>query len=210
MNRKVNGMTDTLPTGSNPDIVTEAVARNLQDFRHRHGFSLDQLARAAQVSKGTLVQIEQGRANPSIGVLCRIASVLRVSVADLVDVSQSDPVIIAEAATSPVLWTGRNGGEGRLLLGSKAPDMMELWSWHMHPGDRYEASAHSAGTVEFLTVSEGRLIIETDGRTYDIETGQSAQLQADRAHTYACGGKTVTRFHMSVVEWQKLRPGAGD
>ena len=203
-------MTDTLPTGSNPDIVTEAVARNLQEFRHRHGFSLDQLAQAAQVSKGTLVQIEQARANPSIGVLCRIAAILRVSVADLVDVSQSDPVIVAESEGSPVLWTGQNGGQGRLLLGSKAPDMMELWVWEMNPGDRYEATAHSAGTVEFLSVSEGSLRIETDGRSYDVLPGQSAQLQADRAHTYACLGDRTTRFHMTVVEWQKLRPSASD
>jgi len=80
----------------------------------------------------------------------------------------------------------------------------------MNPGDRYEATAHSAGTVEFLSVSEGSLRIETDGRSYDVLPGQSAQLQADRAHTYACLGDHTTRFHMTVVEWQKLRPSASD
>ncbi|MER9140028.1 helix-turn-helix domain-containing protein [Mesorhizobium sp. M0830] len=45
--------------------------------------SLDALARRAGLSKGTVVAIEQAKANPSVGVLCRLAFAFSLSVTDL-------------------------------------------------------------------------------------------------------------------------------
>src|SRR5437870_9832418 len=107
------------PGGLNdPDAVGAAVARNLVDFRRRRALSLKQLAQRSGVSKGMLVQIEQGRTNPSIATLCRIANALGIAVARFVEVGEAPTVRLVKAAEAPVLWQGGGGASlARLLIG---------------------------------------------------------------------------------------------
>ncbi|WP_251268452.1 helix-turn-helix domain-containing protein, partial [Enterobacter hormaechei] len=71
--------------------------------------SLDELSRRAGVSKGMLVDIEACRANPSIALLCRLASALGVSVADFVNVATAPPVKVIAEGEIPTLWQGEQG-----------------------------------------------------------------------------------------------------
>jgi transcriptional regulator with XRE-family HTH domain len=184
------------------DAMNEAIARRVASLRKGSRMSFDELAARSDISKGMLVQIEQGRANPSISTLCKLASALRVSVADLVSAGD-DPnrsVRIVAPGTAPVLWQGSKGGAATLLVGSEGPDMLELWDWHLMPGERFEARPHPAGTQELLSVTEGTLALEVDGRTHLLGAGTSAFARTDCAHAYVCHGKKSVRFSMVVYE----------
>ena len=127
MSRKVNITTNT---AAPEDEMAAMVAGRIAILRKSRGYTFDELAKRARVSKGTLVQIEQGDANPSISTLCRLASALGASVADLVstkDKAQS-AVVVAGAEQARSLWAGPNGGSGVLLAGTTGPDMLELWN----------------------------------------------------------------------------------
>ncbi|EWF70820.1 helix-turn-helix domain-containing protein [Klebsiella michiganensis] len=94
MTNKVNITTDA---GADAAMINEAVAARIKRYRAEKKISLDELSRRAGVSKGMLVDIEACRANPSIALLCRLASALGVSVADFVNVATAPPVkVIAE------------------------------------------------------------------------------------------------------------------
>jgi quercetin dioxygenase-like cupin family protein len=148
-----------------------------------------------------LVQIEQGQANPSIATLCKVAAALGASVADLVQVAGRHPAEVMPAASPRLLWRGPKGGSATLLVGSAGPDMLELWSWELRPGERYDAPAHPEGTQELLHVERGRLALAFGEVSYVIETGGSAVAQTDRPHAYACDGKRPAQFTMVVAEW---------
>lgn len=45
-----------------------------QGVRREHTLTLDELSRRSGVSKGMLVEIEKGEANPSIAILCKVAA----------------------------------------------------------------------------------------------------------------------------------------
>ncbi|WP_374653511.1 helix-turn-helix domain-containing protein [Dongia sp.] len=182
--------------------MNEAIARRVSSLRKGAQLTFDELAARSDISKGMLVQIEQGRANPSISTLCKLAAALRVSVSDLVstDNHPSRSVRIVAPGTSPVLWQGPKGGSATLLIGSEGPDMLELWDWCMVPGERFEARPHPAGTQELLNVVEGTLALEVDGRSYLVSAGSSAFARTDCAHAYACHGKKKVRFSMVVHE----------
>src|SRR5690554_7888675 len=62
-NQTVNIMTEKSKTA-----INEAIAKRVNSFRKQYGMSLDELAKSAEISKGMLVQIEKGRANPSIEI----------------------------------------------------------------------------------------------------------------------------------------------
>src|SRR5471030_1385669 len=63
------------------DALEYLVGVNLARLRAERQLSLDALARASGVSRAMLAQIESGRSVPSIKVLHKIASALKVSVA---------------------------------------------------------------------------------------------------------------------------------
>ena len=185
--------------------LIEIVSGRIRDRRRDQRLSLDRLAALAGVSKGMLVQIEQGQANPSIATLCKVAAALGASVADLVQVAGRHPAEIMPAASPRLLWRGPKGGSATLLVGSAGPDMLELWSWELRPGERYDAPAHPEGTQELLHVARGRLALAFGEISYVIETGGSAVAQTDRPHAYACDGKRPVHFTMVVTEWHAPR-----
>jgi transcriptional regulator with XRE-family HTH domain len=188
--------------------LIEIISSRIRDRRRDQRLSLDRLATLAGVSKGMLVQIEQGQANPSIATLCKVAAALGASVADLVQVAGRHPAEVMPAASPRLLWRGPKGGSATLLVGSAGPDMLELWTWELRPGERYDAPAHPEGTQELIHVVRGRLALAFGEVSYVIETGGSAVAQTDRPHAYACDGKRPAHFTMVVAEWHTPRRDA--
>jgi len=183
------------------DVVSSRIRQRRSDKR----LSLDRLAALAGVSKGMLVQIESGQANPSIATLCKVAAALGASVADLVQLSGQHPAEVLPAAAPRLLWRGPKGGTATLLVGSAGPDMLELWSWELRPGERYDAPAHPQGTEELIHVVRGRLSLAFGDVRYAIESGGSAVAHTDRPHAYACDGRKPVHFTMVVAEWHQGR-----
>lgn len=183
-------------------LVSKAMQSRVAETRRLRGLSFSQLASLSGVSKGMLVQIEQGKANPSIAILCKVASALRVSVAELFEMSDEShsPVRPIPPRETTKLWIGPNGGSAALLVGTEGPDMLELWEWELFPGERFEAQPHSRGTRELLHVTKGTLELEVDGASYPLAKGGSAVARTERPHAYACTGSTTTRFTMVVFE----------
>ena len=62
----------------NTDYLSQNVSENLKRIRQSKGMSLEQVAEQTGVSKSMLAQIERGTANPSLGVLGKITSGLRI------------------------------------------------------------------------------------------------------------------------------------
>ena len=183
------------------DVVSSRVRQRRSDKR----LTLDRLAALAGVSKGLLVQIESGQANPSIATLCKVAVALGASVADLVQVAGQHPAEVLPAGAPRLLWRGPKGGSATLLVGSSGPDMLELWSWELRSGERYEAQAHPQGTEELIHVVRGRLALAFGEVSYVIESGGSAVAHTDLSHAYACDGKKSVQFTMVVAEWHATR-----
>lgn len=197
MTQKVNIMTET---GADVNFVSLALAARIKDFRRQQKLTLDELSRRASVSKGMLVEIEKGAANPSIAILCKISAAMGVSVADIVDVAGKPAVHLVAQRDIPVLWTGEQGGTARLLAGNSGPDMVELWRWEMHPGELFASSGHPAGTFELLHVEEGVLTLQVDSTTLIVQKGCSAVARTDRPHHYTNADSSLLVFTMTVAE----------
>lgn len=189
-NREIEGLQE----------ISNALSGRIKSFRKTKRFSQDELSRLAGISKGMLVELEKGTANPSIAILCKLASALGLSVADIVNVSDTPSAYIVEQKDIPVLWQGEKGGTARLLAGTPGPDMIELWRWEMFPGERFEAQPHSAGTVELLHVESGVLGLSIEGHELTVNPGCSAVARTDVAHGYFNSGGDRLVFTMTVAE----------
>ncbi|HEY2683139.1 MAG TPA: helix-turn-helix domain-containing protein [Steroidobacteraceae bacterium] len=178
------------------------IARQIGRLRKSQNLSFDALAARSEVSKGMLVAIEQGGANPSIATLCKLASSLRVSVTDLLgeNIEPSCAVQVVAPDQARELWQGPKGGRAVLLVGSHGPDMLELWEWTLLPGEEFYSKGHPVGTMELLAVSEGILCMEVEGTINLIAAEHRAVAMTDRPHTYRCHGKKRARFQMAIHE----------
>ena len=65
--------------------MSNKISENLKKLRRRRGYSLEKVARLADLSLNTIVKIENGtNKNPTIETLTRIAKALEVGVDDLI------------------------------------------------------------------------------------------------------------------------------
>ncbi|MGP3911173.1 helix-turn-helix domain-containing protein [Nonomuraea sp. 10N515B] len=181
-----------------PELINQAVANNVRFQRSHRGLTLDQLAARSGVSRGMLVQVEQGRTNPSVSTLTRIASALGVTVARLVEVADVPMVRIVDKAD---VVTFRQGDvQARLLVGADTPMILELWDWRLSPGEHHDGDPHPPGTREMLTVLEGELTLSVYGRSHVIGKDDAVLFTADRPHRYANQGEEELRLIMVVAE----------
>jgi transcriptional regulator with XRE-family HTH domain len=184
------------------DTTLEAIARRLATARGAARISFDQLAVRSGVSKGSLVKLEQGQGNPSIGVLCQVAAALGISLSDLVsDATTGLEPVEFDPQGGKILWQGPQGGFARLVAGTSGADMVELWEWKLKPKERYDAAPHSKGTREMIEVESGKLGFSINGWKGSIPAGRGLLATTDLAHSYWCEGSRPVCFRMFVAEW---------
>jgi transcriptional regulator with XRE-family HTH domain len=185
-------------------VLALAIGARVKQERQARGWTLDQLADAAGVSRRMLVNVEQGAANPSVGTLLRISDALGVGLPALVEAPQPKPVKLIRSGEGAALWTSAAGGRALLVAGTESPDVVELWDWTLAPGDRHASDAHSAGTKELLQLQHGALTVTVGEQAFELETGDALTFPGNVAHSYANAGSEAARFTLAVFE-----PGVG-
>ncbi|HHN8317444.1 TPA: helix-turn-helix domain-containing protein [Morganella morganii] len=197
MTKNVSIMTGS---GNNADSVNQAVSKKIKQYRKLKRLSIDELSLRADVSKGMLVKIENCKANPSIALLCRLATAMGVSVADFINVNSGPVVNIIANADIPNLWKGELSGKARLLAGSSGPDMVELWLWELAPGEKFCSPGHSPETIELFHVQAGTLTLGVKDSIFQVNEGCSATAKTDVYHFYENKGNNTLIFIMTVNE----------
>jgi transcriptional regulator with XRE-family HTH domain len=184
-----------------PEAVAAAVGRNVRSLRQARGWTLATLAARSSVSKGMVVEVEQGRTNPSIATVCRLATALGAGLAQLLDVG-AEPVLRVVGRDDGVrLWRGAKGGSGDFRVGSEQPAKTELWDWTLAPGDAYDGQVHPEGSREMLYVLEGEvtLVLDHQHRT-PLPERTAALYTADRPHRIENQATNPARVIMVLVE----------
>ncbi|MCV3244036.1 MULTISPECIES: cupin domain-containing protein [Mesorhizobium] len=175
------------------------MSQNLKLFR----LTLDQLSRKSGASKGMLVEIEKGSANPSIATLCKMAVALGVSVADFVGVGikcvSTDRALARHVCIMARPWRRQYHAP----CGNSRSRRGELRRWILFPGETFESPEHSAGTLELLNVETGELTLKLAGTELVVQSGSSVLARTEDKHAYMNRGTQELRFIMVVAE---LRP----
>lgn len=197
-------MHDSAPDEKNAVALAKAIGARVKQERQARGWTLDQLAAAAGVSRRMVINMEHGAANPSLGSLLRISDALGVGLPALVEPPHPPSVKVTRYGEGAALWSGKAGGRGVLVAGTEPPDVVELWDWSLAPGETHTSEAHTPGTKELMQVLEGELVVTIDGQAFTLEAGDAISFSSDVAHSYANAGAQPARFSLAVFE-----PGVG-
>ena len=184
--------------------LASAIGVRVKQERNSRGWTLDQLAEAAGVSRRMVVSVEQAAVNPSVGTLLRLSDALGVGLPALVEPPEPKSVKVTRQGEGATLWSGEGGGRGVLVAGTTPPDVVELWDWTLGPGDRHASEAHAVGTKELVHVQDGAITVEVADQSVTLDAGDAVAFPGDVAHSYANPGTEPARFSLAVFE-----PGVG-
>jgi rhodanese-related sulfurtransferase/transcriptional regulator with XRE-family HTH domain len=177
--------TTTTATTTTEPTLDAVVGDNLKRERAARGWSLDDLAREAGISRTLLGQIELGRTTPSLGVVWKIAQALGVPFATLL--SQPAPRIgttVTHRDSAKKLTSADGRVTSRALYPPGDPGAAEFYELCLAPHSREDAEPHRPGTRENLVVASGRLELKFGSETLQLSRGDAVNFAADQPHAY--------------------------
>lgn len=175
------------------DYLSHNIAINLKRIRKAKGMSLDVVSEQTGVSKSMLATIEKGDANPSIGVLGKIMSGLRIDLQDLTQTPQDDYYLVDISNLEPT-----KNVEGQYKVWTCFPIQdnrcSEIYRIDIEPGGRYESGSHGERTKEYISMLQGQLEIVLEDGAHVVEGQQFFRFESDQQHTYVNKGKEKVSF----------------
>ncbi|MDY7545560.1 XRE family transcriptional regulator [Glaciimonas sp. CA11.2] len=177
------------------------VGATLQRLRLKRGLTLDDLSRAAGVSKSMLSQIEREKANPTIAVTWRLANALGIGIEELLatETSEREAIHIMEPHETPTLPGLHAGYVLRILGPMELAGKYEWYELTLAPEGALVSTPHDPGTMEHLTLLNGGVEVVVDGVKKKLKIGGTARYPADKNHVIRNTGKTEARALLVVI-----------
>lgn len=166
---------------------TEGLGKTVRRLREAYRLSLGQLSEQSGVAKSIIAAIEKNETNPTIGTLYRLSRALNRPVEDMLKESAAGRPLIEKAKRAAVPILESEDGLCRLeILGPLSTvDTVQWYLFRAQPGGRLESDGHPAGSIENLSVVEGRLEVTVDDETAEILAGETLRYAGDRRHVIA-------------------------
>ncbi|AUT63672.1 helix-turn-helix domain-containing protein [Paraburkholderia terrae] len=190
----------TAATAAQSVAAPPRVGEQIQRLRSERKMTLDDLSRAAGVSKSMLSEIERDKANPTIAVAWRLTNALGVSLDSLFAPQKApEPIAVSGPHEIPTL----SGHDARYQLRVWGPiDLAGKFEWYeltLQAGGALVSSAHEPGTREHLTVLHGAIDIEAAGTTKRLKVADTARYVADEPHAIRNAGKGEAKALLVVI-----------
>jgi transcriptional regulator with XRE-family HTH domain len=159
------------------------IAGFIRARRRASGLTLDELATRSGLSKTILSRIENGRGNPSVETLFRIARALEVPLSALLE-DGTAPAARRIPARSGTALLGDSGMAAWLIDAETVPYRVELIELDLPAGVDHPSDGHLAGTVELVYCLRGRLRVGPVDDEVELAVGDCAWFRADTPHHY--------------------------
>jgi transcriptional regulator with XRE-family HTH domain len=160
-------------------VDLDAFGQRLRAARESRGWTLDQFANAAGLSKAHLSRLESGERQASIGALVDLSTALGVRISALLGEDSEGHALATFTPDTPRHSAG--GLEIAACSGYSESRMIEALRVTVSPDRAPSAPVHHHGE-EFLYVLSGPLELEYDGVLYELATDTTAHFDARRPH----------------------------
>jgi len=180
--------------------LNRAVGENIKRIRKGKKLSMERLAEQAGVSRSMLGQIERGEANPSVAILGKLASALKVPAEVLLENDDFQSLAMFHEEKQE-----RVAG-GKVVLRQNYPydDVTRLESSfiELYIGVTYEPEISVPGCICHLTVMSGYPEIVAEGESFRLAERDTLRFAADRPWKIVNMTNSTTRL-MLVYQYLK-------
>jgi transcriptional regulator with XRE-family HTH domain len=164
--------------------ASATAARNVARLRNQKGWSLAYAAKAANIGKSTLAQLESGTSNPSLETLWAVARAFGVPIGSLIgSVHGLSRLVTPRDRTR--LESSSHSYQIQMLLSLGPLRGIEISLLETEPGPARMSEPHLPGSIEHVYVIEGALRVSPgDGSVTDLSEGDFFSFSAEVAHSY--------------------------
>lgn len=182
------------------DDPTPRIARRLRDERARRGWTLEQLAALAGVSKAMLSKLERNEASPTAALLGRISGALGMTLSTLLAADDGASSRLVRRDEQPV-WRDPATGYLRRQVSPLSDLPVQLIEVEFPPGAEvaYPASAF-AFIRQAIWVLGGTLDFAEGAHLHHLRPGDCLELGPAADCVFANRGRAPCRYVVAVVK----------
>jgi transcriptional regulator with XRE-family HTH domain len=182
------------------ESLDERLAARVAELRVQHGWSLDDLARRAGVSRSTLSRLERGEISPTASMLGRLCTAYGWTMSRLLADVESEPAGVVRAADQAVWRDDGSGFTRRMVSPPHAGLRGELIEGVLDPGaDIAYDTPPVPGLEQHVWILDGVLELTDDGRHYQLGAGDCLRFRLWGATRFRNPGPGPVRYAMAVV-----------
>jgi len=163
---------------------TSNIGTVLKRVRFERKLTLEDTSNLTGVSKGMLGQIERGESNPTISILWKISTGLRISFSELLgsETINYDPISIDDI--EPVYES-----DEKMILYNVFPfnpiSGFEYFYIKLLPGAKHVSTPHQNSTTEYIVVTKGTLVQTVGDQTFELTAPCALMFKSNKNHTYS-------------------------
>ncbi|MEF8824688.1 MAG: helix-turn-helix transcriptional regulator [Desulfohalobiaceae bacterium] len=165
-----------------PNKVQELIGERIRTLREGRRMSLSALAQRSGLSKGIVSTLEDGRGNPTINTVWRLAEALGVPFGELT----------RQEGDGSRKQVGTEGISVHLIEQSRVEKLVETYLLQLAPNTLREAEPHPWGVEERILVARGLLLVGESAFSRHLQPGEDLLFPGDRPHFYQSGQDPVT------------------
>lgn len=171
------------------------VSSQIRKFRKADGLTIRALAEKVGVTESYISQLESGKANPSLGVLKKIAAALKINIVNFFAVdSHHEQVVVRESERREIVYP-RGKIRAQLMVSKLSGKTMEPLYTIIEPGgDTSDPYHHGENGEEFGVIIKGELLLTVDDEEYHLKAGDSFYFETHRPHRWANPGDITTEI----------------
>jgi XRE family transcriptional regulator, regulator of sulfur utilization len=178
--------------------VSGQLGKTIQRLRKAYNLSLSELAEQSGVAKSIISQIERNETNPTLATIWRLSQALDVSIEGVLAAAEEDPFVDRAGTRDTPVVMSEDGRMRLTILGwVKTIEWLQIYDVEAEPGAVLDSEGHQRGSVESLSVLQGRFEVEVDGRIEQAGAGESLRYRCDRQHIVRCIGEA--QGHATMV-----------
>ncbi|CAA9405890.1 MAG: Transcriptional regulator, Xre-family with cupin domain [uncultured Rubrobacteraceae bacterium] len=171
----------------------------VKELRRERGFTLDELAGRAGVSRAMISKLERGEKNPTLVVAARLAEGLGVSLSRLAGVEERREVVVVPRERRMVLRDPETGFERQSLSPTFAGRGVEFLRNVVPEGSTSgDFPAHRKGVEEHIVVEKGELRATLGGEEYVLREGDALYFEADVPHRFDNAGRGECAYYLVI------------
>ena len=163
--------------------ISLKIGERLKEIRNTRQLTLDDVAELTGVSKPMLGQIERGQSSPTINVLWKISTGLKIPLSFFCRQQEAEYTLAGLDKEDAI--TEENGGMRAYPLFPFDPVRnVEAFYIELDTGVRHESLPHVAGVEEYVFLVQGTLTMVVGGKEVCLREKQSIRFGADISHVY--------------------------
>ena len=179
-----------------PSSIEGRIGRRIRRLRQTHGWSLDDVAGKAGISRSLLSKVENARVSSPIATLANIAAALGTAVGSLIgDENDERCVVVRRDERKRTAGHGSKFGYSYEALGHKRLDKLMEPFLVTYPPGLAEVPRFSHRGEAFMFVLTGRIEFHHDGARHVLRAGDSIYFDNELPH----GGRALGRAPATVL-----------